>query len=143
MRDNHAWANGAHNGTDFFPHVRFVAVHPAVPTGGFAFLEGTVAESFAGIRQQLPALGTEFVIAITFLLPGMVFSAILANHHGHGFFFSRHARMTIIHLVLLSIQFAGIFYLITIEIALMHLKNHGILLLPAGNVRTGCFVTQG
>ena len=85
MGKEHTGAGKTHHLLNLLTPMGLVTVDLAVAAGGFAFLKGTVCQSFAGVSQQVCTFLTQ-VLAAVMLMP-----AVVADHGLDSGFFPLHA----------------------------------------------------
>jgi hypothetical protein len=85
--DQHAWSSVTHHGSDFFFHIRFVAVDEAFAACAFFVLKGAFVKPQECIFLELSALGTYFALG------AVVVSAVNFYHVPDGFLFAFHSFM--------------------------------------------------
>jgi len=81
----HAWAGIFHHYPDFFPHVRFIALHRAFRTLGLVLFERAFFKAFGNIVKKLTAFWTQAFFPV--VLP----TAENINHQPGRFYFILHS----------------------------------------------------
>ena len=80
MMKHHPRTGEAHDFTDLFTHVWFIAVHFAVGAKGLCLHKGTFVRALSGVGIQRSAVGAERLAAV-------LFAAVDGDHQRNGFFF--------------------------------------------------------
>mgnify|MGYP000921140761 CR=1 FL=1 len=83
----HAGAGVSHHRFNFFPHVRFIAMHGAFGTLGLVILEGTFLQALFDVIKEFAAFITKIVFT------AVVVTAVKINHHTNGFKFLFHSAL--------------------------------------------------
>ena len=78
---NHPWTGKSHDRSNFLPHLRLVAMHPAVGAKSFCLHEGASVTALAGVVPQSGAVRAEHPMRMVPLL------AVQSNHLRHHSFF--------------------------------------------------------
>ena len=85
---DHSGTGKAHNRPDFFPHLRFVTMDPAIAAGRLSLLEGAAAEPQHGIIEQFATFAAKSPLSGAVLL-----AAVKRYHLFNGTAFPLHSPM--------------------------------------------------
>jgi hypothetical protein len=83
--DKHAWARIPHYNSDFFFHIRLIAVDDAFAASAFFILKGTFVKAHEGVFLELSAFRAYFAFR------AVVVFAVDLNHVSYGFLFTFHS----------------------------------------------------